>query len=163
MKIVKISTPKRQMQIICQNKNIQLLRLPISEMDCSNSTKRIFVLFLMLMKSQFRSYIYCLFSFLFFVFFCSFIGKEDAKIIQNPITCKDAVIFKLVGSPWKGRREFREQILSLVLPLAHTDDHAHGVIERQFSKILPRKIVIVYEIPKNESGKIIKNNRQIQK
>lgn len=47
--------------------------------------------------------------------------------------------------------------------LAHTDDHAHGVIERQFSKILPRKIVIVYEIPKNESGKIIKNNRQIQK
>ena len=117
----------------------------------------------MLMKSQFRSYIYCLFSVSFFVFFCSFIGKEDAKIIQNPITCKDAVIFKLVGSPWKGRREFREQILSLVLPLAHTDDPAHGVIERQFSKILPRKIVIVYEIPKNESGKIIKNNRQIQK
>ena len=117
MKIVKISTPKRQMQIICQNKNIQLLRLAISEMDCSNSTKRIFVLFLMLMKSQFRSYIYCLFSVSFFVFFCSFIGKEDAKIIQNPITCKDAVIFKLVGSPWKGRREFREQILSLVLPL----------------------------------------------
>jgi len=28
---------------------------------------------------------------------------------------------------------------------------------------MPRKIVIVYEIPKNESGKIIKNNRQIQK
>lgn len=28
---------------------------------------------------------------------------------------------------------------------------------------MPRKIVIVDEIPKNESGKIIKNNRQIQK
>ena len=27
------------MQFICQNKNIQLLRLPISEMNCSNSTK----------------------------------------------------------------------------------------------------------------------------
>ena len=36
---------------------------------------------------------------------------------MTSITCKDAVIFKLVGSPWKGRREFREQILSLVLPL----------------------------------------------
>lgn len=51
-------------------------------------------------------------------------------------------------------------------------DPAAGVDGRHLSEKLretlahfemPRKIVIVYEIPKNESGKIIKNNRQIQK
>lgn len=51
-------------------------------------------------------------------------------------------------------------------------DPAAGVDGRRLSEKLretlahfemPRKIVIVYEIPKNESGKIIKNNRQIQK
>ena len=39
----------------------------------------------MLMKSQFRSYIYCLFSVSFFFFFFIFFGKVDALFIHNQI------------------------------------------------------------------------------
>lgn len=38
------------MVIICQNKNIQLLRLPVSEVNCSDSAKRAVKL------SEFRFY-----------------------------------------------------------------------------------------------------------